>query len=120
MHEVMSHLSPHDLDELRRALTQERDRLRAGLTTSEREGRGLAREDNDEIDIAEGVVEQDEGLRLARFDRKLLADVEHALAKLDKGTYGTSEQSGEPIALERLRAMPWARRTREEEEARTR
>lgn len=37
---------------------------------------------------------------LARFDK--------ALARIDAGTYGYSEVSGQPIPLERLEALPWA------------
>ena len=38
-----------------------------------------------------------------------LEEVEHALAKLDKDTYGTCENCGEPIAPARLEARPEAR-----------
>ena len=38
-----------------------------------------------------------------------LKDVEHALAKFDKDTYGTCENCGEPIAAARLEAKPEAR-----------
>lgn len=37
-----------------------------------------------------------------------LADVEHALARIDAGTYGKCEVCGEPISLERLEARPAA------------
>lgn len=38
-----------------------------------------------------------------------LADVEHALARLDAGTYGTCEMCGKKIPDERLKARPAAR-----------
>jgi RNA polymerase-binding transcription factor DksA len=38
-----------------------------------------------------------------------IADVQHALARLDTGTYGTCEQCGEAIPVERLEAIPSAR-----------
>jgi len=116
----MTHLSQHDLDDLRGALERERAKLRSALEIYQREGRGVAAEENDDADTAGRIVDQDDALRLAGFDRTLLADVEHAIAKLDSGTYGTSEDSGAAIPLDRLRAMPWARRTREEEERRQR
>ncbi|HEX3763723.1 MAG TPA: hypothetical protein VHW23_33735 [Kofleriaceae bacterium] len=116
----MTHLSRQDLDDLRTALESERAKLRAALAEHQRDGRGIAAEENDDADTAGRIIDQDDALRLAGFDRALLDDVEHALAKLDGGTYGTSEDSGAPIAIERLRAMPWARRTREEEERRQR
>ena len=37
-----------------------------------------------------------------------LADVERALAKLEDGSYGRCDVCGEPIAAERLEALPWA------------
>lgn len=37
-----------------------------------------------------------------------LADVERALAKLEDGSYGRCGVCGEPIAEERLEALPWA------------
>jgi DnaK suppressor protein len=37
-----------------------------------------------------------------------LADVERALTKLDEGSYGRCDVCGEPIAGERLEALPWA------------
>ena len=42
-----------------------------------------------------------------RLDAKL-RDVERALEKLDKGTYGICEVCGSTIAAERLEAIPWA------------
>jgi RNA polymerase-binding transcription factor DksA len=39
---------------------------------------------------------------------------------MEAGTYGASEDSGEAIPLERLEAVPWARRTARAEEKRGR
>ena len=38
-----------------------------------------------------------------------LGEIDHALAKIDDGTYGICEVSGQPIPKERLKAIPWAR-----------
>jgi DnaK suppressor protein len=59
--------------------------------------------------------QDDAGIALAR-DRRLLAEIERALAKIDEGRYGLSESSGEPIGFGRLNAVPWARQTTDEEE----
>jgi DnaK suppressor protein len=37
-----------------------------------------------------------------------LADVERALTKLEEGSYGRCDVCSEPIAEERLEALPWA------------
>jgi RNA polymerase-binding transcription factor len=43
-----------------------------------------------------------------------LRDVEHALHRLEEGTYGTCEVCGEPISESRLEATPTARVCRED------
>ncbi|HEV2361726.1 MAG TPA: TraR/DksA C4-type zinc finger protein [Acidimicrobiales bacterium] len=45
-----------------------------------------------------------------------LADVEHALRRLDAGTYGTCEACGKPIGDVRLEARPEARLCLEDQE----
>jgi len=47
-------------------------------------------------------------------ERTLLAEIDHALAKFDAGTYGVSEKTGTPISFERLNALPWARQDTDE------
>ncbi|MGE0756483.1 MAG: TraR/DksA family transcriptional regulator [Pirellulaceae bacterium] len=39
----------------------------------------------------------------------IAGEVQHALARLDDGTFGQCEQCGEPIHAERLAALPYAR-----------
>lgn len=63
----------------------------------------------DEIDLASATVEQNLTFRLLDRDRKLLAEVEHALVKIDNGTYGYCEGTGEPIPKRRLELRPWCR-----------
>jgi DnaK suppressor protein len=45
-----------------------------------------------------------------------LEQVQRALQKIEEGTYGLSDDSGEPIPKERLKAVPEAVRTVEEQE----
>ncbi len=42
-----------------------------------------------------------------------LAEIECALERLHRGTYGICEATGHAIPAERLRAVPWTRFTRE-------
>ena len=46
-----------------------------------------------------------------------LRDVERALEKIEEGTYGLSDESGEPIAKGRLEAAPEALRTVDEQQS---
>ena len=47
-------------------------------------------------------------LRARDRQRKLIAKIDAALARLDDGTYGYCEETGEPISLKRLEARPIA------------
>jgi RNA polymerase-binding transcription factor DksA len=93
--------------------------LLAAQRASSQEQRGIGEAEIEDGDVAERMIEPDEEPRLAAFDATLLANIERALAKLDAGGYGVSEDSSAPIGLARLEAVPWARRT-EQEEARHR
>ena len=54
------------------------------------------------------VFEQQRDLALRERSRAELERVEAALRRLNEGTYGTCESCGNPIAPERLEAIPWA------------
>ena len=53
----------------------------------------------------------------AALEKQELAEIEHALSKIDAGTFGVSEESGDPIGVGRLRAKPTARVTVKEQES---
>ena len=53
-----------------------------------------------------------------RVEVQRLRSIERALAKIDEGTYGLSDLSGDPIPRARLEAIPEAVLTIQEEEAR--
>ena len=40
--------------------------------------------------------------------RKLISKIDDALARIENGTYGFCEETGDPIGLERLEARPVA------------
>ena len=64
------------------------------------------------------ALERDGNLVVRDVER--LARVDRALQKIEQGTYGLSDKSGEPIARERLEAVPEALYTLHEEEDRER
>ena len=62
-------------------------------------------------DIADRATsETDRALELRARDRqrKLIAKIDAALARIEEGTYGFCEETGEPIGLKRLDARPIA------------
>ncbi len=63
----------------------------------------------DEVDLASATVEQNLTFKLLDRDRKLMAEIEHALAKIDTGEYGYCEGTGEVIPKRRLEVRPWCK-----------
>ena len=64
-----------------------------------------------EADITDRAsVETDRALELRTRDRarKLISKIDQALQRIEAGTYGYCEETGEPIGLRRLEARPIA------------
>jgi RNA polymerase-binding transcription factor DksA len=116
-------MDPSHLEEFRRLLLAERSRLEDLLASTRRDAQEDTSEEYNQAggiaahqaDIASDLYDREQALSLQRDFQQRLDEVNHALRKIDEGTYGISEQSGQPIPLERLRAIPWARLTIEEE-----
>jgi DnaK suppressor protein len=71
----------------------------------------LQEENQNHPDLADRASsETDRSIELRARDRqrKLIAKIDEALGRLDDGTYGYCEETGEPISLGRLEARPIA------------
>jgi DnaK suppressor protein len=62
----------------------------------------------DLADRASSETERAIELRARDRQRKLIAKIDAALQRIDEGTYGFCEETGEPISLRRLEARPIA------------
>ena len=60
-------------------------------------------------DIGTDTYEQEFALELMDSERKLLKEIDDALARINQRTYGICEATEKPIAKARLEAKPWAR-----------
>jgi RNA polymerase-binding transcription factor len=60
-------------------------------------------------DSAQSTAERNKVLAVIERLRENLHDIDLALTKIEKGTYGVCERCGDPIAPERLEAIPYAR-----------
>lgn len=108
-----------EADAARELLEQERDRLagvRATFTDQDFGGSTeaenlseLSDADQHQADVGTETFEREKDLSILERVEGELADVEHAMRRLDEGTYGTCEACGKPIGEERLQAMPAAR-----------
>lgn len=71
----------------------------------------LQEESAQHADIADRATSETERaleLRARDRQRKLIAKIDAALERIDDGTYGYCEETGEPISLKRLDARPIA------------
>jgi RNA polymerase-binding transcription factor DksA len=106
-------------DEARRRLEDERVRLEALRSTfddehlsDESEGESiseLSSIDQHQADVGTETFEREKDISILEQVDAELEDVEHALRRLDEGTYGLCEVDGKPIPEERLQALPAAR-----------
>jgi len=97
------------LADLRAALDEERAQLRHQLADLGFGDDGGLAYDQNFADSSQVTAERGEAEALANSLKETLAEVEHALAKFEAGTYGLCENCGEPIAPARLEAKPGAR-----------
>lgn len=90
------------------------------LKESEEAIHHLQEENLQQPDITDRAsLETDNSLELRRRDRqrKLINKIESALRRIENGTYGYCEETGEPISIERLEARPIATLSIEAQEA---
>ncbi len=101
-------MNERQVDYFRRKLTRWRDDI---LKEARETVSHLQRETENHPDLADRASsEADRSLELRTRDRqrKLISKIEAALRRIDDGSYGYCEDTGEPIGLARLEARPIA------------
>lgn len=84
---------------------------KAELLRGSEEVRTVLEEKNfeaDPVDSASNITNQALELRTKDRARKLIKKIDKAISRIDDGTYGYCEETGEPIGLKRLEARPIA------------
>lgn len=99
-------------------LKSELERVRDGL---EEDQRFRAEEEgdftqHDSGDMSQSLFTREVDATVEQQVERRLGNVERALQKIEEGTYGLSDDSGEPIPKGRLEAVPEAIRTVDEQE----
>jgi RNA polymerase-binding protein DksA len=110
-------LGKRELNEFRRILEAERDRLSQELEAIEEhlpEVEQVSMDasggyDEDLADVASDTFEREKGFAIENSVQDLLTQVEEALGRIEERTYGICEACGQPIHPDRLRALPYAR-----------
>lgn len=110
------------LDELKEKLLEEKSRLKEELgkfakpTEAEGDFKTEFKEISDDMeDNANEVEEYVDNLGVEKSLETQLKDIIDALKKMEDGTYGKDENTGEEINIERLRVYPAARTNVSEE-----
>lgn len=102
-----------ELDEIRGELGEQLTKLRADYDRAISDLHSLQRSSNDgagddQADAGSKTFEREQELSIANNRRDLMTQVERALERIDKGTYGRCESCVEPIPKARLQAFPSA------------
>ena len=102
------------LDNRRRELMAEvQGRMRDVRTEGNKERDAMDQGESSEVDIQEDIE-----LALIQMKSETLNKIEAARRRLDEGTYGDCFECGDEISEARLRALPFAVRCKDCEEAR--
>jgi len=64
--------------------------------------------DEDTADLASAMMDKEMDLSVEDEIEDMLGAIDHALQKMEDGTYGICDISGEPIPPSRLELIPWA------------
>jgi DnaK suppressor protein len=88
-------------------LTGQREELEESANASSPSASGEVGFDEEYADAGSSTFERERDLSLASNVRDLIDKVEHALGRIDDGTFGRCETCGKPIERERLDALPY-------------
>ena len=104
------------LDERRREIQAEVQGKMRGVREEGSWG-GKLNEVLDAVESAEADIQEDLELALVQMKSETLNKITDALTRLEQGDYGNCYECGEEIAEKRLRALPFAVRCKDCEEA---
>ncbi len=100
-----------NIPEIRQTLENERRRLTTELELYTSPSSNVDRSVspfNKKLEAASEITEMEQRLAKVRHIQQQITDLEHALQKVDNGTYGICDNCGKPIAEGRLKAIPQA------------
>ncbi|CAE6763957.1 TraR/DksA family transcriptional regulator [Paraburkholderia domus] len=115
-------LSDDFIAQQRKRLMSLRQQLLGGEENTIADERAAQEQRGDEAeefeDVAQGMAQNEVNQALHDVNDQRISDIGRALQKIDEGTYGLSDESGEPIPKARLEVTPEAILTVEEQSRR--
>ncbi len=113
LRKVKTGLTKRDLEHFRQRLLEHRAELLGDVESlnDERNSRSgnISNLPLHMADVGSDNYEQEFTLGLLASERRLLAEIEDALYRMEQGYYGVCVETGVPIKRERLEAKPWAK-----------
>jgi RNA polymerase-binding protein DksA len=108
-----SEWTKEELAAVRRDLSAELEEMRAAYDTSLRDLTDLQQSGtdgagDDQADAGSKTFEREQEQSIAANRRDLITQIQHAVERIDSGTYGYCESCGKPIPKARLKAFPAA------------
>ena len=103
-----------ELKKYKRILLERRQQLTANLSSMADEAlkpNGSGSDVEESADFGSDQFEQEFTLGLMENEQNVVREIDRALDRIEEGTYGVCEGSGEKIPKARLDALPWARYT---------
>ena len=88
-------------------LTLREDILNSGILNNHEDMKVDPEDLSDEADLANSTINQQVSFSIRAREMAKLRRVERALAKIEEGTFGYCEESGDPIEQKRLENQPW-------------
>lgn len=105
-------LSKEEIEALTEKLHSEKQRILESYQNDLKAGQASSADGAEDIvDQANAAWGREFLFSLSDNERKQMILIDDAIERMEKGTYGFCLHSGEPIALPRLQAVPWARFT---------
>jgi RNA polymerase-binding protein DksA len=103
-----------DTDHFKQRLLDERTRVQEALDYLHEEHPGSMEDETQEIqsdnhpgDVATITLDREIDYTLEENEERVLAAIDDALKRIDQGSFGTCRSCRQPIAIERLEALPY-------------
>jgi RNA polymerase-binding transcription factor DksA len=103
------HFKAKDLREQLNRLLLLRERVSGEISSISRDSLSQNERDPSLSDQGTDTFDREFALNQLSSEQDVLFEIDEAIRRLENGTYGVCEMSGEPINIERLQALPYVR-----------
>ena len=104
-------LTAKEVREFKDLLLTLRERVSGEYTTLSRDNLEATQRDPSLSDQGTDTFDREMELNMMGGEQEVLFEIDAALRRIEKGTFGICELTGQPINIERLQALPYVRYT---------